>query len=145
MLVGVRRRHEHADVLAYDLLGCITEHPLGRRIEHFDHAVGVDEDDPIHRGFQDRAQMGGGVDAGVRPRRDALAPKPHDRLDQHILVRRIGPLQEVLYSVQSVEHLSQKSPVNGMRLRHKSILQHQSSGMGGPHGGPCTLITPLKP
>jgi hypothetical protein len=46
------RRHEHTDILPYDLVGGIPKEALGSRVERLDDAPLVNGDDPVHRGLQ---------------------------------------------------------------------------------------------
>ena len=52
MLLPVGGRHEHTDVLPYDLVGGIPKEALGSRVERLDDAPLVNGDDPVHRGLQ---------------------------------------------------------------------------------------------
>ena len=54
VLLVIRRRHQHVDVLADDVALGVPEQPLGRRIERFDAAVRVDDDDAVDRRLDDR-------------------------------------------------------------------------------------------
>src|SRR5262245_28151936 len=53
VLLAVRRRHQHVDVVAEDVGLCVPEQPLGGRIEPLDAAVFVDHDDAVDRGVDD--------------------------------------------------------------------------------------------
>src|SRR6516225_7252892 len=44
MVFGIRRRHQHADITAANLLGGITEHPCGGWAEGLDDTALVDDD-----------------------------------------------------------------------------------------------------
>ena len=50
VLVAIRRRHQHLDVLADDLARPIAEQRLAGRIEHQDTPRGVDQDHAVDRG-----------------------------------------------------------------------------------------------
>jgi hypothetical protein len=52
VLLSVRGRHEHTDVLPYDLVGGIPKEALGSRVERLDDAPLVNGDDPVHRSLQ---------------------------------------------------------------------------------------------
>ena len=55
VFVAIGLRHEHGHVPPYNLEFGVPEEPLGGGIECFDVAVGVDDDNAIHRRFDDRA------------------------------------------------------------------------------------------
>jgi hypothetical protein len=52
VLLPVGGRHEHSDVLPYDLVGGISKEALGCRVERLDDTPIVNGDDPVHRGLQ---------------------------------------------------------------------------------------------
>ncbi len=52
MLAAERFRHEHFHVLADGMLGVVTEHLLGRRVEPQDDTINVGDDDGVDRRFQ---------------------------------------------------------------------------------------------
>ena len=54
VLFVIRRRHQHVDVLADHVALGVPEQPLGRRVEGFDAAVRIDDDDAVHGRFDDR-------------------------------------------------------------------------------------------
>src|SRR5687768_15374226 len=53
VLAPVRLRHQHADVLAENLLGSIPKHSLGGVVEQLNQAAVVDYDDAIDCRFED--------------------------------------------------------------------------------------------
>ena len=56
VLVVVGRRHQHVDVAADDLGARISEQPFGSGIERLDVPALIDDDDPVDRRIDDRAQ-----------------------------------------------------------------------------------------
>ena len=54
VLLLVRRRHEHVDVVTEHFCRRVAEQPLRRRIERLDAAVRVDDDDTVDSGVDDR-------------------------------------------------------------------------------------------
>ena len=48
VLLVIRRRHQHVDVLANDVVFGIAKQPLGRRIERLHAAVLIDDDDAVY-------------------------------------------------------------------------------------------------
>ena len=50
----IRRRHQHVDVPADHFALLVAEQPFGRRVERFDAAVRVDDDDAVDGGVDDR-------------------------------------------------------------------------------------------
>src|SRR5688572_2346256 len=55
MLRAIRIWHQHADVAAEYLRLGIAEHLLRGMVERLDLSTGVDHDDPVNRGINDRA------------------------------------------------------------------------------------------
>ena len=58
VLLVVRRRHEHVDVVTEHVCRRVAEQPLRRRIERLDAAVRVDHDDAVDSGVDDRPPSG---------------------------------------------------------------------------------------
>ena len=54
VLLVIRRRHQHVDVAPEHFGLAVAEQPLGGRIERFDAAVRVDDDDAVDGRFDDR-------------------------------------------------------------------------------------------
>jgi hypothetical protein len=54
VLLAIRRRHQHGDVLSDDIAFRVAEQPLGRGIERLDAAVRVDDDDRVNGRLDDR-------------------------------------------------------------------------------------------
>ena len=55
VFVAIGRRHEHGHITAHDLGFGVPEQPLGGGVERFDLTVGIDDDNAIHRRFDNRA------------------------------------------------------------------------------------------
>ena len=58
VLLAVGAGHQDLDVLAQHFGGAIAEQPLGRWVERLDEPLGVDDDDAVHGGVEDRLEDG---------------------------------------------------------------------------------------
>ena len=76
MIVAVRLRHQHLDILAHDLRRPIAEQPLRRGAERLHAAALVDDDHGLRDGVEDRLQMRRARFGIVRARRGGNARSP---------------------------------------------------------------------